>query len=94
MYDGEIELLEPKIDETTFTLPFRCGTNMSYDIKYGSQSENTLLSLALELSLVSSLTKYDVALIDEIDAALDTDMTASYTREYYISIFLLLYLLS
>ena len=78
MYDGEIELLEPKIDETTFTLPFRCGTNMSYDIKYGSQSENTLLSLALELSLVSSLTKYDVALIDEIDAALDTDMTASY----------------
>lgn len=78
MYDGEIELLDPEIDENSFTLPFRCGSNLSPDIRYGSQSENTLLSLALELSLVSSLSKYNVCLIDEIDAALDTDMTASY----------------
>jgi DNA repair exonuclease SbcCD ATPase subunit len=27
MYDGEIELLTPTIDETMFTLPFRCGIN-------------------------------------------------------------------
>lgn len=78
MYDGEIELLEPSIDENSFTLPFRCGSNMSPDIRYGSQSENTLLSLALELSLVSSLSKYNVCLIDEIDAALDSDMRDSY----------------
>ena len=78
MYDGEIELLEPSIDENAFTLPFRCGSNMSPDIRYGSQSENTLLSLALELSLVSSLSKYNVCLIDEIDAALDSDMRDSY----------------
>lgn len=71
MYDGEIELLTPTINETSFTLPFRSGSHTSPDIKYGSQSENTLLSLALELSLVSSLTRYDIALIDEIDAYLD-----------------------
>ena len=35
MYDGEIELLEPSIDENSFTLPFRCGSNMSPDIRYG-----------------------------------------------------------
>jgi DNA repair exonuclease SbcCD ATPase subunit len=71
MYDGEIELLEPTIDESSFSLPFRSGSHTSPDIKYGSQSENTLLSLALELSLSSSLTHYDVPLIDELDAYLD-----------------------
>ena len=78
MYDGEIELLEPTIDESSFTLPFRCGSHTSTDIRYGSQSESTLLSLALELSLVSSLTPHVYALIDEIDAYLDTAMHGSF----------------
>jgi DNA repair exonuclease SbcCD ATPase subunit len=71
MYEDEIQLLKPMIDETEFTLPFRCGINHSPDIRYGSQSENTLLSLALSLSLASSITPYNVYLIDEIDAYLD-----------------------
>ena len=78
MYDGEIELLEPTIDETSFTLPFRCGTHTSSDIRYGSQSEATLLSLALEMALSSSLTKYNVCLVDEIDAYLDSFMHDSF----------------
>ena len=71
MYEDEIQLLKPTIDETTFSLPFRCGINHSDDIRYGSQSENTLLSLALSLSLASTMTPYNVYLIDEIDAYLD-----------------------
>ena len=78
MYDGEIELLDPTIDETNFTLPFRCGSHTSADIRYGSQSESTLLSFALELSIVSSLTPNIYALVDEIDAALDTEMCLSF----------------
>lgn len=78
MYDGEIELLDPVIDETSFTLPFRCGTHSSSDIRYGSQSESTLLSLALEMALSASLTKYNVCLVDEIDAYLDTFMHDSF----------------
>lgn len=78
MYDGEIELLTPTIDESSFTLPFRCGSHTSSDIRYGSQSENTLLSLALELSLVSSLTKFNIPLIDEVDAYLDSMMHDSF----------------
>ena len=74
MYDNEIELLRPVIDETQFTLPFRCGGNQSADIKYGSQSESTLLSLALSLSLASSMTQYNIPLIDEIDAYLDASI--------------------
>lgn len=74
MYDGEIEMLSPVIDESSFTLPFRCGSNKSNDIKYGSQSESTLLSLALSLSLASSLTSYNIPLVDELDAYIDEHM--------------------
>lgn len=78
MYDKEIQMLKPVIDETSFTLPFRSGSNVSSDIRYGSQSESTLLSLALSLSLASSLTSYNVPLIDEMDAALDAEMRDSF----------------
>jgi len=71
MYDHEIELLHPVIDENNFALPFRCGSNQSADIRYGSQSESTLLSLALSLSLASSLSQFNIPLVDEIDAYLD-----------------------
>jgi DNA repair exonuclease SbcCD ATPase subunit len=78
MYDKEIQMLKPVIDETSFSLPFRSGSNVSSDIRYGSQSESTLLSLALSLSLASSLTSYNVPLIDEMDAALDAEMRDSF----------------
>ena len=74
MYDNEIELLHPIIDESQFSLPFRCGSNKSADIRYGSQSESTLLSLALSLSLASSLTSYSIPLCDELDAYLDSSI--------------------
>ena len=71
MYQDEIKLLEPIIDENEFTLPFRCGFNNSSDIRYGSQSESTLLSLALSLSLASTMIPDIIPLVDEIDAYLD-----------------------
>lgn len=74
MYDDEIELLHPIINETTFSLPFRCGNNRSQDIRYGSQSESTLLSLALSLSLASSMSFYNVITVDELDAYLDASI--------------------
>lgn len=78
MYNGDIELLEPSIDESSFDLPFRCGTHTSADIRYGSQSESTLLSLALEMALSASLSQYNVCLVDEIDAYLDAAMHSSF----------------
>lgn len=78
MYGGEIELLSATINETVFDLPFRSGCNTSPDIRYGSQSESTLLSLALSLALSSSLTHYNIPLIDEVDAYLDGMMRDDY----------------
>lgn len=78
MYNGEIRLSNPIINETEFSLPFRCNANVSPDIKFGSQSESTLLSLALSLSLASYLTTYNIPLIDEIDAYIDSHMRENF----------------
>lgn len=72
MYDSELEMLRPTINETEFLLPFRVGVNINSDIRYGSQSEQALLSLAVSMSLASFLTEYNNFLIDEIDAYLDS----------------------
>lgn len=78
MFDGEIEMLSPTINETDFSLPFRSGSHSSKDIRYGSQSEACLLSLALSLALASSLTVDMVGLIDEVDAFVDGQFKDSY----------------
>lgn len=78
MYDNDVEILSPVIDETTFALPFRCGGNTSPDIKYGSQSESALLSLALSLSLSSLLSMYNVPLIDECDGYMDLEQSSCF----------------
>lgn len=78
MYDSELEMLKPIIDENTFSLPFRIGSNVNNDIRYGSQSEQALLSLALSMSLASFLTNYNNFLIDEIDAYLDAVVAESF----------------
>ena len=78
MYDGDMEMLKPVIDETNFQLPFRSGTNKLSDIRYGSQSENTLLSLAFNLSIATGLTHYNIPIIDELDAFLDAEVSDSF----------------
>lgn len=78
MYDGDMEMLKPVINETNFTLPFRSGANKLSDIRYGSQSENTLLSLAFDLSIATGLTRYNIPIIDELDAFLDAEVSESF----------------
>ena len=78
MYDGDIEMLTPVIDENNFALPFRSGDHSAPDIKHGSQSESCLLSIALSLSLGSSLTVDMVPLLDEVDAFIDHHMKDSF----------------
>lgn len=75
MYEGEIEMLQPTIDENEFSLPFRCGSNISPDVRYGSQSEQMVLSLVMSLALASSLSQYNVFLLDECDGYLDMEVS-------------------
>jgi len=78
MWDGEVEILLPTIDASQFSIPFRTGENSSEDIRYGSQSEKTLIFAALNLSIAALLTPYNIPLLDEIDAFLDANKRDSF----------------
>lgn len=71
IYDGTVKLNEVEVSETALNLPFSHDFVESGDIRYGSQSESTILSLVLSLALSTQLTNYNIILIDEIDAYLD-----------------------
>lgn len=73
IYDGDVMIKNDDIDisETSFNIPFVHNLVQSVDIRYGSQSEATILSLVLSLALAAKLTNYNILLIDEIDAYLD-----------------------
>jgi DNA repair exonuclease SbcCD ATPase subunit len=78
MWGGSTEILEPEINTLQFNIPFRVKDSISNDIRYGSQSEKALLFTALNLSISSLLTKYNIPLLDEIDGFLDDNKRDSY----------------
>lgn len=81
--DKDMELLPPIINENEFSLPFRCGINTSRDVRYGSQSEQMILSLVLSMSLASSLSIYNVFPLDECDSYLDMEMSDNFVYMIY-----------
>lgn len=71
IYDGNVQLNEVEVSESTLNIPFTHDLVTSNDIRYGSQSESTIFALVLSLALSTQLTNYNIILIDEIDAYLD-----------------------
>lgn len=71
IYDGNVQLNDVEISESSLNIPFTHDLVTSNDIRYGSQSESTIFALALSLALSTQLTNYNIILIDEIDAYLD-----------------------
>lgn len=80
-YD-DLEISNFIINEKEFRIPYvKKGIEVP-DITYASQGERSFLSLALSLALiVQTLDKYNIMLLDEVDATLD--MT---NRRHFISI--------
>lgn len=72
IYDGKLKIEEFKITVDSFEIPYsKNGVKVS-DIKYGSQSEVALVSMALSFALSKlASSKYNILLLDEIDAGLD-----------------------
>ena len=80
-YD-DLEISNFVINEKEFRIPYvKKGIEVA-DITYASQGERSFLSLALSLALIiQTLDKYNIMLLDEVDATLDTN-----NRRYFISI--------
>lgn len=71
IYDGELILREFEITDTKFNIPYYTkGVNVS-DIRYGSQAETSVATIAISFAiLMQFMPKYNIMLLDEIDGPL------------------------
>ena len=71
-YNGSIYIDRFKITQSEFTIPFYNRGYLLKDVKFASQGEVSFISIALAFALASqTMHKYNIMLLDEIDAALD-----------------------
>ena len=73
VYHGDLYIKKFEINDDEFSIPFVKDGCLIDDVRYASQGELSFLSIALSFALTGqSLTRYNIMLLDEIDATLDT----------------------
>lgn len=79
IYHGDLEIDDFDINESEFKIPyFKNGIRIS-DVIRSSQGETSFISLALSFALLEqSIKKYNIMLLDEIDATLDHKNRAAF----------------
>jgi len=72
VYKGELEIDDFEINEKEFKIPYIRNNMKIDDIIHTSQGERSFVSIALSFALIEqSIKKYNIMLLDEIDATLD-----------------------
>lgn len=71
IYDGELILRDFEITDTKFNIPYYTkGVNVS-DIRYASQAEASVATIAISFAILLSFTpNYNIILLDEVDGPL------------------------
>lgn len=84
IYDGELQLAKFKVTQDTFEVPYiKNGTKIP-DVKYASQSEVSLTTMALSFALADKASGiYNILLLDEIDAGLDESNRSAFLKMLY-----------
>ena len=68
LYTGDFTLLDFKISENSFTIPYYTKGCTVKDIKDASQAESSVAKIAISFAILSQfMTKYNIILLDEID---------------------------
>ena len=68
LYTGDFSLLEFKISDNSFTIPYYTKGCIVKDIKDASQAESSVAKIAISFAIISQfMTKYNIILLDEID---------------------------
>lgn len=84
IYDGEFQLAQFNVTTDTFEVPYIKNGRKIPDIKYASQSELALGTMALSFALSNNSTgNYNILLLDEIDAGLDGENRAAFLQMLY-----------
>lgn len=85
IYEDSFSLSAFNVTPETFEVPYIKNGRKIPDIKYSSQSEIALATMALSFALASNAsTNYNILLLDELDAGLDADNRASFLKMLYL----------
>ena len=72
IYDDDLKLADFNITQDSFEVPYSKNGMKIQDVRYASQSEVALITMALSFALANQASgKYNILLLDEIDAGLD-----------------------
>ena len=84
IYEGDLQLAKFKVTQETFEVPYIKNGMKIPDVKYGSQSEIALVTMALSFALANRVSgTYNILLLDEIDAGLDEDNRSAFLKMLY-----------
>lgn len=80
-HNGTLEVCDFIINDKEFKIPYiRNGVRVS-DVIHSSQGEKSFISLIISLALIiQTIDKYNIMLLDEVDATLDTKNRESFIR--------------
>lgn len=79
VYDGELYLDEFYVTQDAFEIPYVKNGSRIPDVKYASQSENSLMTMALSFALMNRATgQYNIPLLDEVDGGFDDETHAAF----------------
>lgn len=84
IYGDAFKLAKFNVTEELFEIPYIKNGNKVSDVKYASQSEFAMSTMALSFALSNRATeKYNILLLDEIDGGLDEDSRYAFLKMLY-----------
>lgn len=84
IYEDKLKLAKFNVTQDTFEVPYLKNGRKIPDIKYASQSEISLVTMALSFALSNKAAgKYNILLLDEIDAGLDEENRLAFLKMLY-----------
>ena len=84
IYNDKFKLAKFKVTQDTFEVPYIKNGSKIPDVKYASQSEVELSTMALSFALSNEASKnYNILLLDEIDSGLDEDTRPLFLKMLY-----------
>lgn len=81
IYEEDMYIGNFNVTSDTFEVPYTKNGTTIPDIRYASQSESALMTMALSFALAYNATgKYNILLLDEIDAGLDEKNRSAFLK--------------
>lgn len=84
IYGGKLRLGKFNVDVDTFEIPYIKKGKKIPDVKYASQSEVALITMALSFALADNASDtYNILLLDEMDAGIDEETRQAFLKMIY-----------